>query len=1121
MFTTLTAPAEAPLAAEILRRAASSFSAGKPTLIIVPDQFSFEYEKNLYIALGASSNGIQAAGFNRLCTLIEQEYAVSAGADADDNTRAILMFRAMKRLKSEGGAQYYGKLLDRSYFLGDLLHLADDCAQCAVSPAGLEAAVPSLSGSAQRKTADLAQLLTYFNAELSARGLRDRVHAVQKACDTARAHGVFCGYDVYIDGFRSFSAEELHLLTVIIAQAGSVTVGLVCGETENPSASPFAATIRTASELRDIAAGFSKPCRTTALGAQVYDSPALAQIADGLAGGAAEKAADADGFALYAGADAYEECDFVAADIRQLIREEGASPSEIAVICRNINGYAAALHTAFARHELALFIDDSAAVSQSALMIYVYSLLELLVPAAYRTESILKFIKSPLSFFTSREAADLEEYCAVWNVQGEMWKQPFTAGGGEKPAYLNALRERLIAPAEEFKSACAGASAQDLCAALGVLLNRTSLSERAYAVLKQAADDTDETAQELSACFKQLWSAFVSVVNAISDTLGDEPLTVRQFAELLKAMLAQLKTASPPQKLEAVIAADAEHSRLAGIRYAYVIGVNDGVMPLPPKEDGLFSDRERKMLADADVKLGTSLLRRGENERLTCFLAMTTASRRLTVSFCESDEKGKLSRPSRLISELTGFFRTLPVRRRKDFPAEFFCTCRRAAFDFYAENAGNKLYPPAEIAAVREALCRAGDAAKVEWLDRAAQRHEHTLSETTAHPLFFPGELFASATQTEQFFQCPFSYFCKYGLRIRVPTVMELGALNAGSLIHGVLLALMTLPGEKPPRYNPDFPQFSQEALEAGIRAFFASFTANTLGGDFGKTPRFFFQLKRLETAALDAAQNIQAELRVSKFVPAAFEFGLAPDGGNSILRIALDETTTMNIVGSVDRADVYTAENGKRYLRVVDYKTGGKKLDFAELYNGLNLQMLIYLTALTECENPLKNGGELVPAGMVYMPAGTVQKLADSKTVSPPDASPAQVQKALNFRRNGIILADDEIYQAMDQALSGDFSPKKNKNGTMDKQYHLETENFMKAAARFTRDKLREFGCGLRGGEIAAMPAGKTTLPCTYCDYWTVCGNYNRKDAKKITSADADQLKKTLAGKEDHHDGD
>ncbi|MFR6184375.1 MAG: PD-(D/E)XK nuclease family protein [Lawsonibacter sp.] len=56
----------------------------------------------------------------------------------------------------------------------------------------------------------------------------------------------------------------------------------------------------------------------------------------------------------------------------------------------------------------------------------------------------------------------------------------------------------------------------------------------------------------------------------------------------------------------------------------------------------------------------------------------------------------------------------------------------------------------------------------------------------------------------------------------------------------------------------------------------------------------------------------------------------------------------TISVTGFVDRVDGWV-HDGRLYLRVVDYKTGKKSFDLTEVWNGLGLQMLLYLFALED----------------------------------------------------------------------------------------------------------------------------------------------------------------------------
>ena len=56
-----------------------------------------------------------------------------------------------------------------------------------------------------------------------------------------------------------------------------------------------------------------------------------------------------------------------------------------------------------------------------------------------------------------------------------------------------------------------------------------------------------------------------------------------------------------------------------------------------------------------------------------------------------------------------------------------------------------------------------------------------------------------------------------------------------------------------------------------------------------------------------------------------------------------------------------------KTYLRVIDYKSGGKDFVLSDVLSGLNMQMLIYLFA--SGENGEEKYGDVFPSGVLYMP--------------------------------------------------------------------------------------------------------------------------------------------------------
>ena len=93
--------------------------------------------------------------------------------------------------------------------------------------------------------------------------------------------------------------------------------------------------------------------------------------------------------------------------------------------------------------------------------------------------------------------------------------------------------------------------------------------------------------------------------------------------------------------------------------------------------------------------------------------------------------------------------------------------------------------------------------------------------------------------------------------------------------------------------------------------------------------------------------------MRGSRFAPAALETDFGVEDGVARLTVnAVSGECTLE--GRIDRIDEW-AEGG--YLRVIDYKRGGKPLALDEVYHGLSLQLPVYLAAA------MKRGPSRAPA--------------------------------------------------------------------------------------------------------------------------------------------------------------
>ena len=1088
----------------------------KDILVIIPDQFSFEYDKKLYSMLGAKSfNRIQTGGFNRLAELIAKKYGKGSKENADDNAKAITMYKAIKKLKTTGNVRFYEKTLKKPTFIKDTIGFVDEFVRSGISAEDLRIASDNTSGTLSLKLFDLSRLFGFYNEELDNAGLKDSLSALGEFYELALKNDFFKDKTIFIDAFSDFSVDELKLIECMLKQSAQLTVSVVYSHENNARLyqSPFAQTVRTVQALKNAAMSQNVSIEEIDAKTKTSDcSDEIMHIDRNLYCPDSQKTDKSDNIIILSATDIYEETEYVCSEISRLTRECGYSYKDIAILAGNIGEISQTLEGTFERYEIPYFIDSRNPANQSALVLYLKSIFDCVTTRKWNTQKLMRFIKSPLSIFLDYEINDLENYCITWNIEGDMWDNDFTAPAPDNSSLerINTTRKQIIEPLLAFKNKCVNTTAREICLALYDLLDKIKLSEQMFSKIK-VASNTEDNNLELAREFKQLWKTVLSAVAAVYTRVGDENMSLREFSDLISIMISNMTLSKPPQTVDCVRIASTDHSRLSDVKVLFIIETNDKVFPSDIKSSGLLTHNDKKQLEGLKLNITSNPLRQIENERLNVYLALTMPDDKLYITYSESNSKGEAKRPSIIVPMLKTMFGDIEIKAQ-DIPIDFFCTSFRTAFYKYLEKSTDR---DSLTSSIREAL-KYSDLyqQKLEYISDISKKREHKLDDGLAKQLFFEKDMNLSATRLNDYYSCPFSYFCKYGLKLKAPSAVEMNPSNVGNLIHNCFEKIMSKAGDDGKRvYNSDFPSLDDNTIKECIHNEFESYCNEYLGGDFGKTPSFTAALKRLEKSAFHIVRNIQLELSDSLFVPQAFEYNLTKENGESILQLVLDDEVKINIRGSIDRADIYTDDNGEKYIRIIDYKTNSTSLKLEELYNGLNLQMLIYMLAVTQRKNDLNRDGKLKPSAILYSHVN----FAEAKfTPSEIDAfkngeslDEAIVRKrASACKPDGIVVENEFTFNAFNKRFSGVFTPFQiNSNGEL-KKGSVKDEEYFLGLEQYALLKVYEMAKQLKCGKIIADPIQTSKyLKCTYCDYWSICGNSSPKNPRIVDKADAEKL--------------
>lgn len=1081
-------------------------------LVIVPDQYSFEFDKELYGVLGPRAfNQIEVIAFNRLCEKLLKLYGGQSGDFADQNARLVCMYLAVCEFKKKGSAAYYSKALSKVGFCADLISVVDDLRLSGVTTEMLREKGFGIGGTLGDKTQDISDISELYYSQLEKRGLKDNSTVVGEAVKAARESLYFNNKTVFIHEFSDFSYDEYRLISVILSQAKCITVSLIEDdfEKERYGLSPFSSTTKTRSKLISKAREMGQEVSVRKACDSRFESRAVEFVSKHIFRFGKHSYTDEnDGVEVVCAKTPYDETEYVAARIKELV-SDGFSYKDIAVITSNTEEYLSIIESVFERYDIPFFADVRESVLSSSFTSYVLSVFDCVATKEYRTENILRYIKSPLSGIDENDAAVLEEYVLKWGVDRDLWKSDFTGTVDETEEELyriNAIRRSAIAPLEKFKRSTKEKTADEICIALNELLNEIKLSDKTFGVIAKCSESDDSFLLKISRGFKQIWTQFLSAINSIYQNMSGEKITLKSFCELIKTVLASNSISNPPQSLDEVSVVNAQHSRLGPTKICFVMGLNDGVFPSTAHINSLITDKEREYLNDAGISIINSVSSRLERERLIAYIAVSTPLKRLVASYPLVNVKGESCNPSVLITDMLSMLSKNTLVFADKLPASFYCRSEKSAFYKYFDYLTKD---PKKARSVRKELGKnPAMLKKLKFYDDLENNKQHKLSEDVAKNTFFSGDLNLSATRAQDYFECPFNYFCKNGLKIYPPSKIEISSLSRGNLIHFCLQELMCVKKDGRISFNEDFERFNDKEIKEKVHTLCMDFSERSFGGDFAKTKRFYNSLGRLEETVFYIVKNIISELEKSLFKPCAFEYDLTKKDNESLLKIKVREGVYISVRGRIDRVDIYD-EGDKRYIKIVDYKTGGKSLKLEELYHGLNMQMVIYLLALISSDNEITKGKIPAAAGILYMPAKYIDNCLERTTVKD---FKQELEKQLSlkrekdFKREGILVDNFISISAMDESLSGLYAPVMlNKDGSYNNKSALPMEQkLFDALGEFVKDKLIFMGESLLSGKIEAKPVeSDDDFSCKYCAYWSVCGNYADKDPITVTKDD------------------
>ncbi|MCA5963392.1 hypothetical protein LC724_27600 [Blautia sp. RD014234] len=352
--------------------------------------------------------------------------------------------------------------------------------------------------------------------------------------------------------------------------------------------------------------------------------------------------------------------------IRRLMREEGYRCRDFAVITGDMETYADHAARAFDKFDIPCFIDQKKSVFMNPFVEFLRSAVDMLLEN-YSYESVFRLLRCGLLDLPCRDMDRLENYVLGMGIRGfRKWQEEWVLHyRGEKPEEvpeIDRIRQQLmdtLAPFTEQMKTRKG-TVRERVLAFYEFITACGIQEKLDRSGKEFAK---ENAMDRAKEYEQIYPMVMDLFDKMTEVLGEEKVSLREFKELLEAGLSEVKIGIIPPSSDQVLVGDMERTRLKDIRVLFFVGVNDGKIPREDAAGKILSDLNREDLKASSVALAPTYRENLYTQRFYLYLNMTKPSDKLYLSYSRADDGGEPMTQSFLIGAVRKLFPALVLER--------------------------------------------------------------------------------------------------------------------------------------------------------------------------------------------------------------------------------------------------------------------------------------------------------------------------------------------------------------------------------------------------------------------------------------------------------------------------
>ena len=1102
----------------------------KKYFVVVPEQFTMQTQKDL-VSMHPNHGicNIDVLSFMRLAYRVFEEQGKMKRTVLEDTGKSMLVRKVIAEKKDE--LVVFQNNVRKTGYVSEIKSLLSEFYQYDIKEQAIEAMIAAAEKKPilKQKLKDMQVIYKGFEEKLEEKYITAE-EILDVLADAVEASSLLEGSVLALDGFTGFTPVQYKLLHKLFKRCEDVMVSVTIDPKEDKRFQQeefqlFHSSRQMIERLYQIAGDEGmKIAKDYAVAEDIpyrfKNSPYLACLEEQIFRHSKSDFTDyckrhqvtpeTKAIALFAGKDMQGEVDYAVREISKLLREDGYRYRDIAIVTGDMEGYSRLVEKAFAKAGFPCFIDYKKDIMSNPLVELIRTLLEIF-RKNFDYESMFRYLRCGLVDMEEEKVDKLENYVIALGIKGKkrwqkLWNRTYRKDIEIDIEEINESREQIVNGLEQIGAVFG--KKENTVKTYTIALHGYLVEHEIYRKIKAYEEFFSEQNMPLLAKeYSQVYEIVLGIFDKLVQLLGDEKVTLFEYADLLETGFVEAKVGLIPPGVDQIVVGDIERTRLKDIKALFFLGVNDGVVPKHGGKGGIISDLEREMLHENKFELAPTVRQSAYTQEFYFYLNLTKPQERLFITYHKTDQAGKPTLPSYLIETIRKIFPELSLREEHSYKTDEKAVKEELeeilSGDFGKRYLLNGLgrFGQEELADWWKELFsfykkQEGWQAKLEQLIEAVGfvNTEHSLSMQVAEGIYGK-QLDNSVTRVEKYAACAFAHFLQYGLQLKERYEFQFGGIDFGNIFHEVL----ELFPKKLKEQNLIWREIQEEMFAIAdqcVKEATADY-GNAILTSSNKNAYFVERITRIVKRTLWA---LTEQLKQGDFEPTDFEVTFNFMDGVEAAKIQLGEEQTMRLRGKIDRVDTFD-EKDAIYVKILDYKSGKTTFQIENLYYGLQMQLVVYMNAAMELQKQKHPDKHVIPAGIFYYNM-------DDPMIERPEESDAETiaQELLKeLKMNGLVNSDRHVIQLLDKHFGKEDSLEASvqskvipvatlKSGELKAGSKVANTEQLELMGAYAEKKIEQFGREILDGEVAINPYRmKEKTACDYCSFRAVC-NFDPK---------------------------